>query len=196
MLSHHSILNFSPMHQTVKTIFRLCFASVIFLITLSLCFTCFAKIQEILQAEQHYQQATSIPLKSTAGEQYVLVSNNQRPDNAIFILIAGNGYMAKINCEHYSALCSDEDNQSHTRQIQTVDLIKAGNLFYIEKIQFRDSRTGKATALEYNKQEIQQFYQNDMSNLKYTVFAIALFALAALFVSIKILRNFRRFLHK
>src|SRR5690606_42148600 len=72
------------MHQTVKTIFRLCFASVIFLITLSLCFTCFAKIQEILQAEQHYQQATSIPLKSTAGEQYVLVSNNQRPDNAIF----------------------------------------------------------------------------------------------------------------
>ena len=106
------------MHQTVKTIFRLCFASVIFLITLSLCFTCFAKIQEILQAEQHYQQATSIPLKSTAGEQYVLVSNNQRPDNAIFILIAGNGYVAKINCEHYSALCSDEDNQSHTRQIR------------------------------------------------------------------------------
>ncbi|MGE8538823.1 MAG: hypothetical protein ACN6NI_06035 [Acinetobacter sp.] len=184
------------MHQTVKTIFRLCFAGVIFLITLSLCFTCFAKMQEILQAKQHYQQATNIPLKSTAGEQYVLLSNNQRPDNAIFILIAGNGYVAKINCEHYSALCSDDDNQSHTRQIQTVDLIKAGNLFYIEKIQFRDSRTGKATALEYSKDDIQQFYQNDISNLKYIVFAIALFALAALFVSFKILKNFRRFLQK
>src|SRR5690606_467297 len=103
------------MHHTVKTIFRLCFASVIFLITLSLYFTCFANIQEILQAEQHYQQATSIPLKSKEGEQYVLVSNNQRTDNTIFILIAGNGYVAKINCEHYSSLCSDEDNQSHTR---------------------------------------------------------------------------------
>lgn len=184
------------MHQTVKTIFRLCFASVIFLVTLSLCFTSFAKIQEILQAEQHYQQATSIPLKSTASEQYVLVSNNQRPDNAIFILIAGNGYVAKINCEHYSTLCSDDYNQSHTRQIQNIDLIKAGNLFYIEKIQFRDSRASKETTLKYSKQDIQQFYQNDISNLKYTVFAITLFALAALFVSIKILRNFRRFLYK
>ena len=184
------------MHQTVKTIFRFCFASVIFLITLSLCFTCFAKIQEILHTEQHYQQATSIPLRSTTGEQYVLVSNNQRPDNAIFILIAGNGYVAKINCEHYSTLCSDDYNQSHTRQIQSVDLIKAGNLFYIEKIQFRDSRTGNATSLEYTQDDIQQFYQNDISNLKYTVFAIALFTLAALFVSIKILKNFRRFLHK
>ncbi|ENU16111.1 hypothetical protein F995_01578 [Acinetobacter sp. CIP A162] len=141
------------MHQTVKTIFRLCFASVIFLITLSLCFTCFAKIQEILQAEQHYQQATSIPLQSSTGEQYVLVSNNQRPDNAIFILIAGNGYVAKINCEHYSALCSDEDNQSHTRQIQTVDLIKAGNLFYIEKIGGVSKSMLKKSRLDFDKIE-------------------------------------------
>ena len=93
------------MHQTVKTIFRLCLAAVIFSITLSLMFTCVAKIQEILKADQYYQQAVSIPLKSNTKAQYVLVSNNQRPDNALFILIAGNGYVAKISCEHYAALC-------------------------------------------------------------------------------------------
>lgn len=73
------------MHQTVKTIFRLCLAAVIFLVTLSLMFTCVTKIQEILKADQHYQQAVNIPLKSSAKAQYVLVSNNQRPDNALFI---------------------------------------------------------------------------------------------------------------
>lgn len=183
------------MHQTVKIIFRLCFAAVIFMVTLSLFLTCFAKFQEILKAEQHYQQATHLPLKSSPDQQYVLVSNNQKPDQAIFILIAGNGYIAKVQCEHYSALCSDNYNQSHTRQIQHIDLIKIGNLFYIEKLQFNDSRTGQITSLDYSKQEVQQFYQNDINNLKYIVFTIALFALAALFVSVKILKNFRRFLN-
>ena len=184
------------MHQTVKTIFRLCLAAVIFLVTLSLMFTCVAKIQEILKADQYYQQAASIPLKSSAKAQYVLVSNNQRPDNALFILIAGNGYVAKISCEHYAALCTDDYNQSHTRQIQNVNLVKVRNYFYIENIQFQDSRTGQITKVSYSKNELKQFYNNDISNLKYILFAISLFTLAALFVSIKILKNFRRFLEK
>lgn len=70
------------------------------------------------------------------------------------------------------------------------------NYFYIENIQFQDSRTGQITKLSYSKNELKQFYNNDISNLKYILFAISLFALAALFVSIKILKNFRRFLEK
>ena len=134
--------------------------------------------------------------KSSAKAQYVLVSNNQRPDNALFILIAGNGYVAKISCEHYAALCTDDYNQSHTRQIQNVNLVKVRNYFYIENIQFQDSRTGQITKLSYSINELKQFYNNDISNLKYILFAISLFALAALFVSIKILKNFSRFLEK
>lgn len=184
------------MHQTIKTIFRFCFALVIFMVTLSLCITCVSKIQEIMHADQAYQQAKSFRLVSTPEQQYVLVSDNQKPNNAVFVLIAGNGYISKTSCEHYAKLCSDEINQSHTRQIENIHLFRVAHHTYIEQVQWRDSRTGQVTQLEYSKNEIQQFYQNDISNLKYTVFGIALFTLAALYVSVKLLRNFRRFLTK
>ncbi|TSH77793.1 hypothetical protein E2K73_03305 [Acinetobacter sp. RF15A] len=184
------------MHQTVKIIFRLCFAAVIFIVTLSLVLTCFIKVRDIMNAEQHYQQATPLSLKSDPHTQYVLLSNNQKPDNTIFILIAGNGYIAKISCDHYPALCTDDYNQSHTRQIQTIDLIKAGNFFYIKNIQYRESRSGQVSHFNYSPQELQQFYKNDIYHLKFIVVVVALFALAALFVSLKILRNFRQFLNK
>ncbi|MFD1438443.1 hypothetical protein [Acinetobacter terrae] len=183
------------MHQTVKTIFRLFFAVVIFLITLALFFSAYSKSKEILQADQQFQQAKHISLKSTDQEQLVLVSNNKRPDQAIFILIAQNGYIAKLNCEHYlQDICTDEYNQLHTRQIQQLDLLKVGQQHYIENIRYQDSRTQKQQQWSYSTQQIQQFYQADIARLKYIVFSIVLFALAALYVSIRIIRNFKKFL--
>lgn len=183
------------MHQTVKTIFRLFFAVVIFLITLALFFSAYSKSKEILQADQQFQQAKHISLKSTAQEQLVLVSNNKRPDQAIFILIAQNGYIAKLNCEHYlQDICTDEYNQLHTRQIQQLDLLKVGQQHYIENIRYQDSHTQKQQQWSYSTQQIQQFYQTDIASLKYIVFSIVLFALVALYVSIRIIRNFKKFL--
>ena len=40
------------------------------------------------------------------------------------------------------------------------------------------------------------FYQADVSSLKYATFGIGLFALAAVFVSFRILRNFKKFIRK
>ena len=98
------------MHQTVKTIFRLCLAAVIFLVTLSLMFTCVAKVQEILKADQYYQQAVSIPLKAVPKHNmyWCLIINVQTM--RCLSLLRGNGYVAKISCEHYVALCTDDYN--------------------------------------------------------------------------------------
>lgn len=184
------------MHQTIKTIYRLCFASVIFLVTLSLLLTCFSKTYAILQANQDYAERQRIHLSSDSQQQFVLLSDNKKSNQALYILLAGQGYLSKMNCQHYPTLCTEEYNQSHTRQIQTADLVKTGNFSYLENIQFRDSRTGQSSQLHVTEQQIAQFYKDDLSNLKYSVFAIALFACAALFVSFKLIRNFRRFLTK
>lgn len=184
------------MHQTVKTIFRLFFAGIIFLITLALFLSVFSKTQEILQADQAFQQARQISLKSTPGKQLVLVSNNQRPDQAIYIVIAQNGYIAKLNCQHYlQDICTDEYNQSHTRQIRQLDLLKIGQQHYIQQVSYQDSLTRKQQQWSYSKPQIQQFYQADISDLKYHLFSMTLFALAALYVSIRIIRNFKKFIH-
>ena len=185
------------MHQTVKTLFRLFFAVVIFLITIALFFSVYSKSKEILNADQTFQQAQHLSLKSTPQEQLVLVSNNKRPDQAIYILLAHNGYVAKVNCEHYlQDICTDAYNQSHTRQIKQINLVKIGQQHYIEHVNYQDSLTQKQQQWSYSKQQIQQFYQADISSLKYIVFSISLFALAALYVSIRIIRNFKQFLSR
>lgn len=185
------------MHQTVKTLFRLFFALVIFLITLALWLSVFSKSKEIFQADQLFQQAKQISLKSTSQEQLVLVSNNQPPDQTIYIVIAQNGYIAELPCEHYlKDICTDEYNQQHTRQIKQLDVLKVGQNQYIQQISYQDSRTQKQQQWFYSKQQIQQFYQADIDSLKYHIFSILLFALAALYVSIRILRNFKKFIHR
>lgn len=184
------------MHQTVKTVFRICFAGVIFIVTFALFLTCFAKFQEILHADREYANAQTVQLKSEADKKFVLVSNNQNPDNAIFLQLAGQGYIAKIKCQHYALLCTDEMNQSHTRQIQDIELLKVGTHWYIQNVTYRDSRTLQQQQFEYTPAEVKQFYDNDISHLKYVIFGVALFAFAALFVSVKIIKNFRRFLNK
>jgi hypothetical protein len=168
------------MPQTLKTVFRLCLTSIIFLIT-----------------EKNFSQKQSFTLKSTPQEQFVLVSNNQNPDNAVFVLIATYGYVAKISCKHHlTDLCNDQYNKSHTRQISQAHVIKAGQWFYIQNVAYRDNHTGKTKEFKYSDMQIQQFYQDDVSMLKYTVFGIGLFSAIALYVSSRILRNFRRFITK
>mgnify|MGYP000432100545 CR=1 FL=1 len=68
--------------------------------------------------------------------------------------------------------------------------------YYIQKVNYTDSRTQKRQSLHYPDSQIRQFYAADISNLKYVVFGIGLFALAALYVSIRILRNLNKFIHK
>lgn len=185
-----------PMHQTVKTIFRIFFASIIFIITAALILTCVTKTQEIFNAQKNFVNAEKISLHSTPQKPLVLVSNNQKPDQKLVVLIANNGYIAQLNCENYANLCTTQYNLSHTRQIQTINLVKAGQFFYIQHVNYRDSRTGQTSTFDYSDAQIQNFYENDVSSLKYIVFGIALFAAAAIFVSQRILRNFRRFLSK
>ncbi|MCW8037748.1 MULTISPECIES: hypothetical protein [Acinetobacter] len=184
------------MHHTIKLIFRICFAAVIFIVTAALILTCLAKSNEIFRAEQNFVQAKKIHVQSTAKEQLVLLSNNQKPDQAAYIAIAQNGYIAKTSCAHYPEICIDDYNQQQTRQIHDADLIHAGNFYYIQKVNFTDSRTQQRQSLQYPNSQIRQFYAADISNLKYVVFGIGLFALAALYVSIRILRNLNKFIHK
>ena len=184
------------MHQTIKLIFRIFFAAVIFIITVALLLTCLSKAYEIFHAEQNFTQAKKVHLTSTAQQQLVLLSNNQKPDQSIYILIAQNGYIAKINCAQYPNICLDEYNKQQTRQIQTLDLVHVGNFKYIQNVAFTDSRTQQAKHLNYPEHQIKQFYLEDVANLKYVVFGVGLFALAALYVSIRILRNFKSFLNK
>ena len=93
-------------------------------------------------------------------------------------------------------ICTDAYNQSHTRQIKQINLVKIGQQHYIEHVNYLDSLTQKQQQWSYSKQQIQQFYQADISSLKYIVFSISLFALAALYVSIRIIRNFKQFLSR
>lgn len=184
------------MHQTIQLVFRICFAAVIFTVTAALILTGFAKSSEIFHAAQNFEQAKKIHLQSTAQQQFALLSNNKKPDEAVYVVIAQNGYIAKSSCSHYPEICLDQYNQQQTRQIQTIDLLHAGNFHYIEKVSFTDSRTQQRHTFSYTPEQIQQFYQADVSSLKYATFGIGLFALAAVFVSFRILRNFKKFIRK
>lgn len=184
------------MHHTIKLIFRICFAAVIFIVTIALILTCLSKSNEILQAKQTFAQAEKVHLQSSVQEQLVLLSNNQKPDEAVYIALAQKGYLAKSSCAHYPEICLDQYNQQQTRQIQSIDLVHAGNFHYIQHVDYTDSRTQQRQTLHYSSEQIQQFYEADISNLKYVVFGVGLFALAALYVSIRILRNFKKFINK
>lgn len=184
------------MQQTIRLIVRLCLAAIIFAITAALILTCLSKSIEIAQSEQNFAQAKKIHLQSSDKEQLVLLSNNKSPEEAVYIAIAQNGYIAKSNCSHYPEICIDDYNQQHTRQIQNIDLLHAGQFHYIQQVRYTDSRTQAPKTLNYSAEQIQQFYRADVSSLKYTLFGIGLFALAAMYVSIRILRNFKTFLGK
>ena len=111
--------------------------------------------------------------------------------------MANQGYIAKLNCDHYlTDICVDDYNGQHTRQIQSIELLKAGQFNYIQQVSYLDTRTQDVKTLCYTPEQIQQFYRADMSNLKYVVFGILLFACIALYVSVRIARNFKQFLNR
>lgn len=173
------------------------FALIIFLTTCALFLTCFAKTKEILYAEQTFAQAQSFKMNSKPDQILILLSNNKKPDDHIYVHVANQGYIAKLSCEHYLAeLCIDDYNEQHTRQIQSIELLKAGQFNYIQHVSYLDTRTQQLKTFRYTPEQIQQFYQADITNLKYIVFGVLLFALIALYVSVRILRNFKQFLEK
>ena len=184
-------------HQSAKTIFRIFFACVIFLITAALFLTVFTKSYEYYFANNTFSDKKNIQHSSTVSEQLVLVSNNQKPDESIYLVVANNGYIAKFSCQHYTKdICIDDYNQSHTRQIQNIDITQIGNYKYISQVSYIDSKNSNKSQLKFSDDQIKQFYKNDVEDLKYTIFVIFLFAIAALYVSIRIIRNFKTFIHK
>jgi len=185
------------MQFTFKTIFRMFFALIIFLTTFALFLTCFAKTKEILQAEQTFASAQSFKMNSRPNQTLVLLSNNKAPDDHIYLHVANQGYIAKLSCNHYlTDICVDDYNEQHTRQIQSIELLKAGQFNYIQQVSYLDTRTQDVKTLRYTPEQIQQFYRADMSNLKYVVFGVLLFACIALYVSVRIARNFKQFLNR
>ena len=173
------------------------FALIIFLTTFALFLTCFAKTKEILQAEQTFAAAQSFKMNSRPDQTLVLLSNNKAPDHTIYLHEAHKSYIAKLSCDHYlTDICVDDYNEQHTRQIQSIELLKAGQFNYIQQVSYLDTRTQDVKTLRYTPEQIQQFYRADMSNLKYVVFGVLLFACIALYVSVRIARNFKQFLNR
>lgn len=185
------------MQFTFKTLFRIFFALIIFLTTVSLFLTCMVKVKEIFQADQTFAASQSFKMSSRPDQTLILLSNNQAPDDHIYLHIAQQGYIAKLSCEHYlTDICINDYNQQHTRQIQSITLLKAGEFNYIQQVQYLDTRTQQIQNLKYSNAQIAEFYRKDISNLKYIVFGILLFALISLYVSVRIVRNFRQFLNR
>lgn len=173
------------------------FALIIFLTTFALLLTCFAKSKEILNADQAFAAAESFKMNSSPDQTLLLLSNNQAPDDQIYLHIAHQGNIAKLSCAHYlNDICVGDYNQQHTRQIQSIELFKVGQLNYIQQVTYRDTRTQQIKTLRYSTTQIQQFYRSDVSNLKYVVFGVFLFVLIALYVSLRIARNFKQFLNR
>jgi hypothetical protein len=91
------------MHQSLKFIFRLILALIIFTVTLALLLTCYSKFNTLAQANMWLEHRQQIELVSSNQQSYLLLSNSQKPDRAIFIVLKGKGYISKISCEHYQA---------------------------------------------------------------------------------------------
>ena len=185
------------MHQTIKKIFRFIVALCIFMITAALLVTCLVKAQEIINADRNYQQRKEVHYQTDQRQQYILMSNNQKPDQAALIVLQDHGYVTKLDCTHYEkTICTDDYNLFSTRYIQQVTIQSIGHYNYFQNIQWNDIKTKQPTSLVWSQQEIQQFYQNDITNLKYILTALMLFSIIGLYVCYRIIRNFRQFLER
>ncbi|WP_228258817.1 hypothetical protein [Acinetobacter ihumii] len=185
------------MHQTVKKIFRFSVALCIFVITAALVMTCLVKTQEILHADRDYQDRKVLDYQTDHDRQYILVSNNQKPDQAALVVLKDHGYVAKVACVHYQkTICIDDYNLFSTRYIQQVSLQAIGSHLYFRTIQWNDIKTSQLTSLSWSEQDIQQFYQNDITNLKYILGALILFSMIGIYVCYRLIRNFKQFLER
>ncbi|WP_151978469.1 hypothetical protein [Acinetobacter soli] len=185
------------MHQSIKTVVRLVSATCIFLITAALILTFYSKAKEIWNAEDEYTHKQISQIQSDATHTYRLLSNNKKPNQAFYIVLQDRGYIAKLNCEHYLAsLCTDRYNEIGTRVIQDATFQTFGTHSYLEKIRYMDTQTNMPGSYTWSEQDIKSLYAQDMSNLKYVLFGVGIFALIALYCSYRILRNFKQFLKK
>ena len=181
--------------MNVKITFRYIYAAIIFIISFMLLWTCIVKTQEFLQAQQ--VQPKKFSLSSNQTTEYRLLSNNQKPDQLLYVLIPNQGFIAKINCEHYLAtLCTDQNNQTQFRRIDQIDLLAFKQHVYIQNIRYTNTQDLKPQSFQFTNPQIQAFYQVDIQQLKYQLFTLALFSLFALYVCFRMIRNFKSFLNK
>ncbi|RKG31967.1 hypothetical protein D7V21_12560 [Acinetobacter guerrae] len=183
------------MHQTIKKVFRFSLAICIFVITAALVVTCIVKAQDILKSSETYESRKTIKFDTDSNHQYILMSNNQKPDQSALIVLKDHGYVVKLSCEHYlKTVCTDQYNLFSTRYIRKATIQSIGNYVYFQNIQWTDIQNNQPTALTWSQQDIQQLYQNDIDNLKYILGALILFSLSGLYVCYRIIRNFRKFI--
>ncbi|MPW44041.1 hypothetical protein [Acinetobacter guerrae] len=183
------------MHQTIKKVFRFSLAICIFVITAALVVTCIVKTQDILKSSETYESRKTIKFDTDSNHQYILMSNNQKPDQSALIVLKDHGYVVKLSCEHYlKTVCTDQYNLFSTRYIRKATIQSIGNYVYFQNIQWADIQNNQLTALSWSQQDIQQLYQNDIDNLKYILGALILFSLSGLYVCYRIIRNFRKFI--
>ncbi|WP_173910258.1 hypothetical protein [Acinetobacter sp. Marseille-Q1618] len=178
-----------------KVVFRYFLATLIFLISVVLIWTTLVKTYEVFTATQVQPKTTH--LESTLDKEFRLVSNNQKPDQKIFITIPNQGYIFTISCEHYmTSLCTDLDNQHYFRQIKTLDLIHYRNHHYVQNISYQNTQSLENKSFHFNQKQIFEFYIADIEKLKYQLILLWFFSLFAIYVSTRILRNFPTFLNK
>lgn len=181
--------------MNVKTTFRYLYAVIILIITLMLVWTCIVKTQDYFQAKNI--QAKAFSLSSNQQTEYRLLSDNQKTQKRLYVIIPNQGFIAKINCEHYlSTLCTDQDNQNQFRKINQIDLLAFKQHVYIQNIQYINTQNAQSKSFQFSQQQIQDFYQSDLETLKYQLFTLMLFSVFALYVCFRILRNFKSFLQK
>ncbi|WP_111859878.1 hypothetical protein [Acinetobacter sp. CFCC 10889] len=178
-----------------KIIFRYFFATLIFIVSALLIWTTVVKTYEAFTA--HQVQAQFTHLASTTNKEFRLVSNNQKPDQKIFITIPNQGYIFTISCEHYmNSLCTDADNQHYFRQIKAIDLIHYRSHHYIQNISYQNTQSLENKHFHFDQQQITAFYAKDIESLKFQLILLWFFSLFAIYVCIRILRDFQTFLNK
>ncbi|OTG81041.1 hypothetical protein [Acinetobacter sp. ANC 4648] len=181
--------------MNIKTVFRSFYAAIIFIITLILIWTSIVKAQEVLQA--NHVQPRSFSLQSNEKIEYRLSSQRSKSDQNIYVHIPNQGYIVKISCAHYlQDICTDVDNQNQSRKILNLDLVAYKHNVYIKNLKYINTETMQQKAIQYTEQQIRDFYNTDIQNLKYQLFSMVLFSLFALYVSFRVLRNFKSFLAK
>lgn len=179
----------------LKIAFRYFFAFIIFLISLILIWTTSVKTAEVFTA--HQVQPQSSQLKSTTAQEFRLVSNNQKPDQKVFITIPNQGYIVAVSCLHYmTSLCTDPNNQHQFRKINSIQIINYNAHQYIQNIDFTNTQTLQNETFHFTESEIAKFYAADIEKLKFQLIPLFFFSLFAMYVSIRILRNFKTFLNK
>lgn len=181
--------------MTFKMLFRCFYAFVLILITTMLIWTCVVKTLELTRSSNTPDHVSTF--SSNTQTEYRLLSNNQKPDKKLWIVIKNQGYIAELNCEHYlKTLCTDQDNQHPFRRIDHVTVQRFNDKYYIQEMSYTNTQNMQQNTVKFSAQDIRSFHQADLITLRNQIITLSLFALFALYVCYRILRDFRKFLNK